>query len=348
MLDLNSVARELTHNWIAVAIAGGCVSFVSLYFLSKLLQPSMSYEGKHVLVTGGSAGIGLDIAKEYARSGANVTIVARNLSKLQQAQKELQQSCKPGRKVCIAAVDVGSSLESVVSKLAPAIAEQGEVDVLINNAGTSVSGTFDSVDVKEFSNMFNVNVIGSVNVTRAVLAGMKTRPQGRIVFVSSQVAQAALYGYTAYAASKWALRGLAEALQMEVRPFNILVSVAFPPDTNTPGYEVEMQTKPEILRKLSESGSVFSSQQVAKDIHRFSTIGYFNISTGLDGWLLRMLHPGMSPINNVWEAVQPIAFAPIARTISIFYVAMWNAMCLEEHNKNRSQGAGAGLGKKAQ
>lgn len=337
MFDLNAIAMDLAHNWIAVAIAGGCVAFALLFFLSKLLQPGMSYDGKHVLVTGGSAGIGLEIAKEYARSGANITIVARNLAKLKEAQKEIQQICKPNRKVVVAPCDIGSSLETVVEKLAPALKEQGDVDVLINNAGTSVSGTFDTVDVKEFTNMFNVNVQGSVNVTRAVLPGMQTRRQGRIVFVSSQVAQCALYGYTAYAASKWALRGLAEALQMEVRPHNILVSVAFPPDTNTPGYEVEMQTKPDLTRRLSESGSVFSAPQVARDIHRFSTIGYFNISTGLDGWLLRMLHPGMSPINNVWEAVQPVAFAPIARVISIIYVAMWNIMCLEEHNKNKDK-----------
>jgi 3-dehydrosphinganine reductase len=54
--------------------------------------------------------------------------------------------------------------------------------------------------------------------------------------VTNQVAQAAIYGYTAYAASKWAIRGLAESLQMELRPFNILVAVSYPPDTDTPGY----------------------------------------------------------------------------------------------------------------
>ncbi|RYH21495.1 SDR family NAD(P)-dependent oxidoreductase [archaeon] len=64
---------------------------------------------------------------------------------------------------------------------------------------------------------------------------MKARGRGHIVFVSSQVAQAAIHGYTAYAASKWALRGLAEALQMELKPYNVSVSVAYPPDTRTPG-----------------------------------------------------------------------------------------------------------------
>lgn len=66
--------------------------------------------------------------------------------------------------------------------------------------------------------------------------------------------QAAIHGYTAYAASKWALRGLAEALQMECKPFNIYISVSYPPDTDTPGYKEEMTTKPDLTKTISESG----------------------------------------------------------------------------------------------
>ena len=151
----------------------------------------------------------------------------------------------------------------------------------------------------------------------------------RIVFVSSQVAQAALHGYTAYAASKWALRGLAEALQMEVKPHGILVSVAYPPDTDTPGYEVEMATKPDLTKKLSETGSLFTSQDVANDIVKYSGQGYFGISTGLDGWMLKQAHPGLSPVNNLWETLQLVLLSPIAKIIGIFVVLTWDLQCAD-------------------
>ena len=159
------------------------------------------------------------------------------------------------------------------------------------------------------------------------MKGMKERKDGRVIFVASQVAQCAIHGYSAYAASKWALRGLAEALQMELKPYNVLVSIAYPPDTDTPGYEEEMKSKPYLTKKLSESGSVFKAEEVAKDIVIYSNKGYFGIATGLDGWLLKQLHPGMSPVNVLWEVLQQIVFAPVARAISIFYVKVWDLEC---------------------
>jgi 3-dehydrosphinganine reductase len=83
---------------------------------------------------------------------------------------------------------------------------------------------------------------------------------------------------------------------MELKPHKILVSVAYPPDTDTPGYHIEMQSKPELTKKLSSSGNVFPSSVVAKDIVDLSTRGYFGISTGLDGWLLKQLHPGKTAL----------------------------------------------------
>lgn len=96
--------------------------------------------------------------------------------------------------------------------------------------------------------MLKINVLGSVYPTRALLPGLRRRARqgsggGRVVFVSSQLGQLGLHGYSAYCASKFALRGLAEALQMELRPYKVYVSLAHPPDTKTPGYEVEMASK---------------------------------------------------------------------------------------------------------
>ena len=99
-----------------------------------------------------------------------------------------------------------------------------------------------------------------------------------------------------------------------------------------------MLTKPDITKKLSESGSVFSPLVVARGIVRFSGHGYFGISTGLDGWLLKQLHPGMSPVNNAWEATQGILFAPLCRLISIFYVIAWAMECSKTASISSSAG----------
>ena len=329
---------------VAVVFLGG------VYLFSILAVPKIKYEGKHVLITGGSIGIGLEIAKEYVGKGANITIVARNETRLKEAQAELLKLCKPNQKVNIAKLDISGSYETVEKSLQLAVKELGNVSVLINNAGTSIAGAFESTDIQEFQRMYQVNVVGSMYVTRAVLAGMKTAAQrdgGRIVFVSSQVAQAPIYGYTAYAGSKWALRGIAEALQMELKPHNIYVSVAYPPDTATPGYEVEMLTKPEITKKISESGSVFAAREVAQAIVAGSTAAYYNISIGLDGFLLRMLHPGMSPINNLWECVCPVLLTPLSRIIAIVYVWSWDQLCRTEVRKAASaSGAGGDSARK--
>lgn len=202
--------------------------------------PRFDYDGKHVLVTGGSSGIGLECAKLYAKHGANVTIVARDVEKLAAAQEAIAAYKQPNRTVLVASVDTGSSEEAVAKALAPCLKELGDADVLVNCAGTSISGDFDATSSSEFERMLRINLLGSVYPTKVVVDGMKTKyggQGGRIVFVASQVAQAAIHGYTAYAASKWALRGLAEALQMELKPFGILVSVCYPPDTDTPGYK---------------------------------------------------------------------------------------------------------------
>jgi 3-dehydrosphinganine reductase len=307
---------------------------LSVVLLSSYYTPSFSLKDKHVLITGGSSGIGLATALAYAKQGAKITLVARNLTKLQAAKATIDEQCKSKEHkwgddpiVHIISCDTSSSQAAVDSALESTKNPFGEVDVLINCAGTSIAGEFETTSTTEFTNMFNTNVMGSVYPTQSLIKSMKKKRRGRIVFVASQVAQVAIHGYTAYAASKWALRGLAEALQMEVKPYGILISIVYPPDTNTPGYEQEMSTKPELTKKLSESGTVFNSDDVAADILKYSCQGYYGISTGFDGWLLKQLHPGFSPLNNLWEFYQGMVFSGLARFIGLFYILAWDREC---------------------
>uniref|UniRef100_A0A8D2QPM7 3-dehydrosphinganine reductase n=1 Tax=Zosterops lateralis melanops TaxID=1220523 RepID=A0A8D2QPM7_ZOSLA len=199
---------------------------------------------EHVRVTGGSSGIGKCIAIECYKQGAFITLIARDENKLLQTKKEIEKYSVNDKQVvlCIS-VDVSKDYEQVENVLKQAQEKLGPVDMLVNCAGTSVTGKFEDIEVNSFERLMAVNYLGSVYPSRAVIATMKERRMGRIVFVSSQAGQLGLFGYTAYSPTKFALRGLAEALQMEVKPYNVYVTVAYPPDTDTPGFAEESKTK---------------------------------------------------------------------------------------------------------
>uniref|UniRef100_A0A9L0ST28 3-ketodihydrosphingosine reductase n=1 Tax=Equus caballus TaxID=9796 RepID=A0A9L0ST28_HORSE len=222
------------------------VAFVLLlYMVSPLISPKpLALPGAHVVVTGGSSGIGKCVAIECYKQGAFITLVARNEDKLLQAKKEIEKHSVNDKQVvlCIS-VDVSQDYSQVENVIKQAQEKLGPVDMLVNCAGMSLSGKFEDLEVSTFERLMSVNYLGSVYPSRAVITTMKERRVGRIVFVSSQAGQLGLFGFTAYSSSKFAIRGLAEALQMEVKPYNVYVTVAYPPDTDTPGFAEENKTK---------------------------------------------------------------------------------------------------------
>ena len=201
--------------------------------------------GRHVLITGGSSGIGKCLAAAAAERGADVTIVARNEERLQKAREEIQAKVpNPSKQRVIALkADITRDKETLDAALSAATAELGPVYMLINNAGTSIPRRFVEADLSESRSMMDVNYFGSLNVTKALLPSMQDAGEGLIVFVSSQAALIGIYGLAAYCGSKYAVRGFAEALAMEVRPHGIGVTVCCPPDTDTPGFEEEQKSK---------------------------------------------------------------------------------------------------------
>ncbi|POI30713.1 hypothetical protein CIB84_005536, partial [Bambusicola thoracicus] len=231
-------------------------------------------------------------------------------NKLLQTKKEIEKYSVNDKQVvlCIS-VDVSKDYEQVENVLKQAQEKLGPVDLLVNCAGTSVTGKFEDIEVNSFERLMAVNYLGSVYPSRAVISTMKERRMGRIVFVSSQAGQLGLFGYTAYSPTKFALRGLAEALQMEVKPYNIYVTVAYPPDTDTPGFAEESKTKPLETKLISETSSVCQAEQVARVIVKDAIQGNFNSSVGSDGYMLSILTSGMSPVTSITEGLQQVRFA---------------------------------------
>ena len=137
----------------------------------------------------------------------------------------------------------------------------GPPTLLFHCAGYAVPLAFEDLSAATFRAQVDVNYLGSVHVVKAFLPHM-SRPShagGNIVLTSSMAGQVGSFGFCAYSPTKFALRGLAESLSMELaaKRSHVNISVAYPPDTQTPGYEMENRMKPEECRLISETAGVW-------------------------------------------------------------------------------------------
>lgn len=293
--------------------------------------------GKHVLVTGGSSGIGKAVAIEAVKRGAHVSIVARDEKKLVQADLEIRHHCKwPSQKTAFASIDVcgpADLLSQAVDKLTSSL---GPITVLVNCAGFSVASRAEQMQEADLRRMMDVNFFGSVNVTRKVLPDMKAAGEGVLIFTSSLAGLTGVYGLSAYCATKFAVRGYAEALAMEVAPFGIKVSVSCPPDTDTPGFAEEEKTKPEETKLIAQAAGLFQPAEVARTLLDDGLDGKFLSSNGLDGWMLTTLGAGMSPSSFLLLLTHVLLMGPL-RLVGWCYLQYF-AHIVNQCNKRRNSG----------
>jgi 3-dehydrosphinganine reductase len=223
------------------------------------------FSGKHVVVTGGSSGIGLAFARAVVGEGASVTLVARRQDVLDEAKAALIAR-RAQAQIETIALDV--SADQDVAAALGALVERRPVDVLVNNAGVVLPGRFLELPADEFSKQMNINYLGTVNTCRAVLPSMVKRRSGHVLNMSSLAGVIGIYGYTAYAATKFALAGFSQALRAEMWPHGVGVSVCFPPDTDTPQLAFENQYKPSETRAIAGNVKTLSADQVADAMAR--------------------------------------------------------------------------------
>ncbi len=255
----------------------------------------MRFEERHVIITGGSSGIGKATARLLATRGAHVTIVARTRTTLDAAAAEILAVRRaPSQRVLALAADV-SVRDEIEAALTAAAAQMGPPDALIASAGIAHPGYFRELPVEVFERTMAVNYFGTLYAIRAVLPAMEARRQGHLVLVSSGAGLVGIYGYTPYAPSKFALRGLAESLRGEVRAAGIGVSIVYPPDTDTPQLVAENRTKPPETRRITATATTWSAAGVARAIVRGVERGTFAITPGLEMALLARLHSLLGP-----------------------------------------------------
>ena len=183
-----------------------------------------------ILVTGSSTGIGFATAVSLMRAGHDVFATMRNPGK---SPELLALAAKEGLPITVIPLDVDRD-ESVAAGVSHVLKARGRVDVLVNNAGVAQLGSVEATPVAQVRQIMETNFFGALRCIQAVLPGMRERKSGRIVNVTSVAGRLSFAGQSAYAASKFALEAVSEALAAEVKPFNIRVNVVEPGVIETP------------------------------------------------------------------------------------------------------------------
>lgn len=180
--------------------------------------------GKVAIVTGASSGIGEQSAIALAAAGAKVAITARRSERLQAVAQQIQQK---GGEVLSITADVADEAQ-VREMVAKTQSAWGRVDVLVNNAGVMLLGPIDGANTEDWRRMMNVNVLGLMYATHAVLPLMKAQGEGHIVNISSVAGRVANAGTGVYNATKWAVNAFSESLRKEVYKDKIRVTIIEP------------------------------------------------------------------------------------------------------------------------
>jgi 3-dehydrosphinganine reductase len=218
-----------------------------------------AFHGRRALITGGSSGIGRALALALARAGADVAIVARREGLLEATAAAVREAA-PARTVAQAVADVADPGQAARAIDTCATALDG-LDLLVNNAGVALARRFEDTPLDAVRHMLDVNYFGAVHVTKAALPLLASG--ANILNVSSLAGALAVFGYAAYAPSKFALTAFSEVLRQELRPRGIAVSVLLPPDTDTPQLAAENRGKPPETRALAGNVPVLTPEVVA-------------------------------------------------------------------------------------
>ena len=225
-------------------------------------ERSEIFHNRHVVVTGGSSGIGRAFVRRAAIGGARVSVLALPDDDLTHTELELR-----GRVTAFTShgVDV-TDRHAVTSAIDDATARLGPCDLLLTCAGIAHPGYFERLDDEIFRHTMEVDYFGTLYALRAVVPSMIERRTGSVVGISSAAGLVGIFGYTPYAPAKFAVRGLLEALRGELAPHGIHVGCVCPPDTDTPQLAYENRFKPDETRAISGQIKPMTADRVAASI----------------------------------------------------------------------------------
>jgi NAD(P)-dependent dehydrogenase (short-subunit alcohol dehydrogenase family) len=213
----------MTHRE-SVLTVGGLMMGAALLAKGLRRRRAIDFKGRVALITGGSRGLGLLIARELGRQGARVVLVARDASELSRAQEDLQAD-DIDASILVADIGTEAGAQRVVSD---AVARFGRLDLLINNAGVTKVGPLEHMSVADFEEAMAVHFWGPFHTMRAAIPHMRRFGDGRIVNISSIGGKIGVPHLAPYCASKFALTGLSTALRAELAKDRIWVTTVSP------------------------------------------------------------------------------------------------------------------------
>ncbi len=179
---------------------------------------------KKAIITGGGRGLGKATALAFAKEGIDIAITGRNEKSLKETVSLLEPF---GIKAMYAVFDVGN-YEEVSRNIKSIVASLGGIDILVNNAGIAGIGSFNDMDISQWQQIIQTNVMGMYYVTKEVLPYLLSKNEGDIINVSSTAGLNGNANISAYSASKFAVIGMSESLMKEVRKNNIRVNTLTP------------------------------------------------------------------------------------------------------------------------
>ncbi|TGJ82663.1 hypothetical protein E0Z10_g6099 [Xylaria hypoxylon] len=294
--------------WIAIS-AGLIVLLFAVTMGGAWSKNQMPVEGKTILITGASEGMGRSAARQLAEKGANVILVSRSANKLQEAMAEAKAAARnpQTQRFHYISVDV-SKPDYAGPLLTEAIAwnDGKPLDVVWCVAGKSTPDFWVEAPLSVSREHMDLNFWGSAEMAHAVLrlwcapdAPVVPEPK-HLIFTSSVVAFFTIIGYGTYTPAKAALRGLADTLaqELEIYPQKVKLHIVYPGSISSPGFERENKTKPEITSILEESDPVQTPDVVAAAAIRGLEKGHYSITVAFLGSVLRWGSLGGSPRNN--------------------------------------------------
>lgn len=206
--------------WLAVLGVGA----LTAYTVMKQVKKQYNFHGKTVLITGGSRGLGLVLAREFAEEKAKIAICARNGEELERARMDLEER---GAEVLAIVCDVRE--QNQVNQMIETVRNRfGQIDVLVNNAGVIQVGPLEVQTRQDFEDAMNVHFWGPFYTMQAVIPEMQERGEGKIVNISSIGGKVSVPHLAPYCASKFALTGLSGAMNAELAKDGISVTTVCP------------------------------------------------------------------------------------------------------------------------
>ena len=250
------------------------------------------WAGKTVLVTGASRGIGKACATLFAQQGANLVLASRSKADLETTATSI---AKKGQRVLVVPTDVTEP--SQVRHLFQKINEEfGGLDVLVNNAGRSMSGSVEEIDLEKIEFLFRLNFLAPLRCIQQAIPLMREQGGGHIINISSIAGKRGVPFYGSYCASKAALNGLTESLRVELKNTDIKVLLVCPGGTDTDFYTDGLRSTENDFKLPAKN--LMSADRVAREILYNAKKGSGEIIVGSKGKILVFLNKVSSSLTD--------------------------------------------------